>query len=193
MRMTTLPKACVLLATAPLMLGMSDPVEKDPLRDAVALDDELLAEQRGGFSWQGMEITFGADIRSFVNDELALRTIISWTPQGSSVERFVSPSLTAVEAAHIQGGILTSGGIRMRVGEESVFLANDGQTALVHSTDSVQNVLINTASNVSLSQQVDATLDLSGYDAFRDAMTASRMSDAIGAAVGAGTIGALGN
>lgn len=190
---TTSPKAWMLLASAPLMLAMSEPVEEDPLRDAIALDDELLAEQRGGFSWQGMQISFGADIRSFVNDELALRTIISWTPEGSSVERFVSPSLTAVEAAHIQGGILTSGGIRMRVGDESVFLANDGQTALVHSTDSVQNILINTASNVSLSQQVDATLDLSGYDGFRDAIASSRMRDAIGAAVGAGTIGALGN
>lgn len=183
----------LLLAFAPILLAASEPPADDPLVDAVTVSDEVLAMQRGGFAFQGMVIAFGADIRSFVNDELALRTIISWTPQGSSIERFVSPALTAVDAAQIQGGILTSGGITMRVGDEPVFLANNGQTALIQSTDAIQNVLINTASNVSLNQQVDAVLDISGYDAFRDALASTRMSDAIGATMGAQTVGALGN
>src|SRR3546814_10127646 len=95
-----------------------------------------------------MVIALVADIRSYVNDERALRTSVSWTPEGQTIERFVSPSLTAVDAAQVQGGILTSGGISMRVGDETVFLANNGQTALIQSTDAIQNVLINTASNV---------------------------------------------
>lgn len=183
----------LLLAFAPVLLAAGEPPdEKTPSRVEI-VPDEVLAKQRGGFAFQGMVIAFGADIRSFVNDELALRTVISWTPQGSTIERFVSPSLTAVDAAQIQGGILTSGGITMRVGNESVFLANNGQTALIQSTDSIQNVLINTASNVSLNQQVDAVLDVSGYEGFRDALATTRMSDAIGAVMGAQTLGALGN
>jgi hypothetical protein len=184
----------LLLALAPALLAAGVPAAADdPLADAATVPDEVLAEQRGGFAFQGMVIAFGADIRSFVNDELALRTIISWTPEGSTIERFVSPALTAVDAAQIQGGILTSGGITMRVGDESVFLANNGQTALIQKTDAIQNVLINTASNVSLNQQVDAVLDIGGYEGFRDALATTRMSDAIGAVMGAQTVGALGN
>ena len=186
-------RSILLLALAPTLLAASEPADSDPLSAAETLSDEQLAEQRGGFVFQGMTIAFGADIRSYVNDELALRTIISWTAEGQTMERFVSPSLTAVDAAQIQGGILTSGGISMRVGDESVFLANNGQTALVHSSDAIQNVLINTASNVSLNQQVDAVLDISGYAAFADALASTRMSDAIGAVMGAQTVGALGN
>lgn len=182
----------LLLAFTPALLAASEPGD-DPIANAPVLSDEVLAMQRGGFAFQGMVIAFGADIRGFVNDELALRTIVSWTPQGSTIERFVSPALTAVDAAQIQGGILTSGGITMRVGDESVFLANNGQTALIQSTDAIQNVMINTASNVSLNQQVDAVLDISGYEGFRDALASTRMSDAIGAVMGAQTVGALGN
>ena len=192
MRMTMSPRL-VLFAVAPMLLAASEPPEAQTPSKVEIVPDEVLAKQRGGFAFQGMVIAFGADIRSFVNDELALRTVISWTPQGSTIERFVSPSLTAVDAAQIQGGILTSGGITMRVGDESVFLANNGQTALVQSTDSIQNVLINTASNVSLNQQVDAVLDVSGYEGFRDALATTRMSDSIGAVMGAQTMGALGN
>ncbi len=188
-----MPRSILLLAFAPALLAASDPADTDPLFIAEPVPDELLAEQRGGFAFQGMVIAFGADIRSYVNDELALRTIISWTAEGQTIERFVSPALTAVDAAQVQGGILTSGGITMRIGDESVFLANNGQTALVHSSDAIQNVLINTASNVSLNQQVDAVLDISGYAAFADALASTRLSDAIGSTIGAQTIGALGN
>jgi hypothetical protein len=189
----TMSPRILLLAFAPVLLAAGEPKEADPLLGAMTVSDEVLAAQRGGFAFQGMVIAFGADIRSFVNDELALRTIISWTPQGQSIERYVSPALTAVDAAQIQGGILTSGGITMRVGNEQVFLANNGQTALVQSTDAIQNVLINTASNVSLNQQVDAVLDLSGYEGFRDTLATTRLSDAIGSVMGAQTVGALGN
>lgn len=180
-----------LIALAPLLLVASEAVAEDPLLEASFVSDEVLAAQRGGFAWNDMQISFGADIRSFVNDQLALRTIVSWTANGATVDRFVSPSLTAADAAHIQAGILTSGGIQMRVGNESVFLANEGQTALIHSTEAIQNVLINTASGVNLAQQVDATLDISGYDGFRDALAMTRISDAVGSAVSAGSLGAL--
>lgn len=108
---------------------------------------------------------------------------------GLSAPASASAALTAVDASQLQGGILTSAGITVRMGTESVFLANNGQTAVIQKTDPLQNVLINTASNVTLNQQVDATLVISGMDA----LATMRLSDAIGAVVGARTLGAPGN
>ena len=182
-----------LLPLLPLLFGAGAAAAEDSLDRVAAVSDEILAEQRGGFNWGGMQISFGADIRSYVDEQLALRTIVSWTADGATVDRFVSPSLTAADAAHIQAGILTSGGIEMRVGDETIFLANDGQTALIHSTDSIQNVLVNTASGVKLAQQVDATLNLTDYSGFSNALAMTHIASTIGDAVGAGTLGALGN
>ena len=83
----------LLLALSPVLLAASEPEDADPLAGAQTVSDEVLAAQRGGFAFQGMVIAFGADIRSYVNDELALRTIVSWTPEGQTIERFVSPAL----------------------------------------------------------------------------------------------------
>src|SRR3546814_6977629 len=137
MRKTMSPRL-LMLAIAPVLLAASEPGEAAPLAGAQTVSDEVLAAKSGGFAFKGMVIAFGSDIRSYVNDELALRTIVSWTHEGQTIERFVSPSLTAVDAAQVQGGILTSGGISMRVGDETVFLANNGQTALIQSTDAIQ-------------------------------------------------------
>src|SRR3546814_2902987 len=78
MRKTMSPRL-LMLAIAPVLLAASEPGEADPLAGAQTVSDEVLAAQRGGFAFQGMVIAFGADIRSYVNDELALRTIVSWT------------------------------------------------------------------------------------------------------------------
>src|SRR3546814_21087644 len=121
-----------------------------------------------------MVIALVADIRSYVNDERALRTSVSWTPEGQTIERFVSPSLTAVDAAQVQGGILASGGISMRVGAETVFLATHGQTALIQSTDSFQNGLRHTASNGSLNQQDNDGLATSGSEGLRASLPPTR-------------------
>src|SRR3546814_18451563 len=49
------------------------------------------------------------------------------------------------------------------------------------------------SSDVCSSDLVDAVLDISGYEGFRDALATTRLSDAIGAVMGAQTVGALGN
>ena len=82
----------------------------------------------------------------------------------------------------------------MRVGDQSVFLANGGQTALYQRTDgAIQNVLINRASNISARQEVDATLDLHNFGQFQQQTSQSRIGDAIGDALNLGTLGAIGH
>ena len=79
------------------------------------------------------------------------------------------------------------------LGGTPVFLANDGQTAILQRTDGgIQNVILNTANNVALSQQTTATLDLAGYGAFQDNIMAMRTMGAINAMASAGAVQALG-
>ena len=87
---------------------------------------------------------------------------------------------------------LVSGGITMRVGDQYVFLANGGQTAIVQPGDgALQNILINRASNITARQEVDAVLDLHNFGQFQQQTSNSRIGDMIGDAMNLGTIGAL--
>ena len=170
------------------------PDRHDDLDGLTIVPDAELAQNRGGFSWQGVEIGLGAEIRTFLNGELVLQTNISWTPAGASTTRMVSAALTPADAAQLQAGILTSGGISMRVGDQSVFLANGGQTAILQRTEGpIQNLLINRASNISARQEMDAVLDLGNFGQFQQETARSRIGDAIGSLVGSGTLSALGH
>ncbi len=158
------------------------------------VSDEELAKLRGGFSWQGMEIGLGAEVRTYLNGELVLQTTINWTPTGAETSQFVSGALAAADAAQLQAGILTSGGITMRVGGDSVFLANQGQTAIVHRTDgAIQNILVNRASNIDARQEIDAVLDLGNFGAFQQEIMSQRLGASIGDMIAQTTINSLNN
>jgi hypothetical protein len=149
-----------------------------------ALDESLLAEQRGGFTMNGMTVSLGAEFRTFLEGELVLRTTVSWRPEGMTREEWASAAISQATAEQLRDGVLSGNGITMRVGDQSVYLANNDRTALVHRTDGgLQNMVINTASNTNIRQEADITLDVAGYSAFGtsigDAMRLAGMNDAI--------------
>jgi len=149
-----------------------------------ALDESLLAEQRGGFTMNGMTVSLGAEFRTFLEGELVLRTTVSWRPEGMTREEWSSAAISQATAEQLRDGVLSGNGITMRVGDQNVYLANDDRTALVHRTDGgLQNMVINTASNTNIRQEADITLDVAGYSAFGtaigDAMRLAGMNDAI--------------
>ncbi|HVU29947.1 MAG TPA: hypothetical protein VHE36_06055 [Sphingomicrobium sp.] len=164
------------------------PVVQAPL----VVSDEELSRNRGGFNWEGVEISLGAEMRTFIDGALVLQTNISWTSTGATTTRFVSGALTPADAAQLQAGILSGGGIAMRVGDQSVFLANAGQTALIQGPEgAIQNILVNRANNVSIRQEVDATLDLRNFGPFQQQTMLNRLGDSLGSAMNAATFGAL--
>lgn len=180
----------LLILPAGMMLAANDMPAPAPSGDELdldaleALDESLLAEQRGGFTMNGMTVSLGAEFRTFIEGELVLRTNISWSQQGSSREEWASGVLSPATADQLRDGILSGNGITMRVGDQSVYLANDGRTALVHRTDGgLQNVLLNTASNQNIRQEADITLDVAGYSAFGtavgDALRMAGLNDTI--------------
>jgi hypothetical protein len=178
--------------------AVAEPLPATPPANIIELgelvSDEELNGLRGGFSWQGVNIALGAEVRTYLGGELVLQTNISWTAAGAQTTQLVSGALTAADAAQLQAGILTSGGITMKVGQDSVFLANQGQTAILHRTEGViQNVLINRASNIEARQEVDAVLDLDNFGSFQQDVLTSRLGNSVGDMVSQLTIGTLNN
>jgi hypothetical protein len=163
----------------------------EPFASAEKVSDELLDRQRGGFVIYGMNVNLGADIRTYINGDLMLRTTVSWTDTGVLKEQVAAEGISLANAASLNAAALANGRINMNVGGTPIFAANDGQTMLIHRVENgLQNILLNTASNLDIVQQVDASLELGGYESFHDSIMSNRLSDNISSAIGAMTIGA---
>ncbi len=170
-------------------LDDSESAGLDPTEDvfdvADTVDDAQLEELRGGFRVAGMDVSLGADIRTYINGELVLHTLVNWSDIGRTQTQFVSDVLTPSAARLVQASALSGNDLSMSVGGGTVFLANDGKTALAHRTeDGLQNVLINTADNQNISQTVDATVTLGGYENFNTGIVTNRLADSLASTMG---------
>jgi len=186
--------ALAALVILPLLPATAEPpMDDEALFAEPSIGDEELGEQRGGFQFAGMEIKLGADIRTFLNNELALHTVITMDENGYSRVQTVGAGLTLADADAIRNNVLSNGAIRMNVGDSQVFLANEGRTAIIHGNEgALQNILINTASNITATQDVTATLDLQGYDGFAASVTADQLGRSLGDDVTRAISGAFG-
>ena len=205
MRTRLLAKLLGVACLLGILLGIADPAATEPLATAVTssddgadleglatVKDDELALNRGGFTWQGVDINLGAEMRTYLNGALVLQTNLSWTPNGATTTQFVSGTLSPADAAQLQAGIMTGAGVSMHVGGQSIYLANGGQTAFIQGPEgAIQNILINRASNISVRQEIDATLDLHNFNPFQQQTVQSRMGDSLNTAVNLGTLGAL--
>ena len=184
-------------AAAPELEIVLEPATSDEPLDIdnfEVVSDEELSEQRGGFIVSGMQVNFGAEIRTFLNGELVLQTNVSWIDNQATSSQIASAALTPVDAATLRDGMLSTGAVTIKVGDQQVYLANDGQTAIIHPTDgALQNVLVNTASGISTRQEVTANVDLSNYAQFRSEAISARALEQINSAINLSAIGGLGH
>jgi hypothetical protein len=119
--------------------------------------------------------------------------VITMDENGYNRVQTVSGGLTLADADALRNNVLSNGAIRMNVGNNEVFLANEGQTAVIHGSDgALQNILINTASNITASQEVTATLDLGGYDGFAATLAADQLGRSLGDDVARSIMGSIG-
>jgi hypothetical protein len=175
------------------MLASSAPAQGDDAIFATGnvetVSDAELSQQRGGFVYQGLDIHLGAEVRSYIGDELVLQTNFSWTDNTAEVQRVISAQLTPAVAA----GIVSGDGINLNIGNDKVFFANQGQTAFIQRTDgSLQNIVINSASNIALRQQVDAQLDIANFGPFQMGALSDRINSSLGDMIGAALVGSIG-
>ena len=144
------------------------------------VSDGELGEQRGGFRIGTLDIQLGADIRSYVGGRLAMETTLSWTDTATSVQHVFPLEASSAVAAGLTNGLLTGSGPTISLNGAKVTYVNQGQTAFVQRTSgSIQNIVINTASNVDLRQEIDAQLDISGFTPFHNDVLAARIGAAL--------------
>ena len=142
--------------------------------------DAQLAEQRAGFSWQGLNVNFGAEMRSYIGDQLVVRTNVNWATEGGDVQRTISSTLASATAADLRAVAAASSLPALDAQQRVVVQGNGGQTTFLQRTDGViQNILLNTASNVDLRQNVDLKLDIANFTPFLSGILASRVGSAL--------------
>ena len=170
------------LVILPLLPATAEPpIDDEAVFAEPSISDDELNEQRGGFQFSGMEIKLGADIRTFLNSELVLHTVITMDENGYNRAQTVGTGLTLADADALRNNVLSNGAIRMNVGNSQVFLANEGRTAIIHGNEgALQNILVNTQSNITATQDVTAALDLQGYDGFASTVTSDQLSRSLG-------------
>ncbi|AXJ96507.1 MULTISPECIES: hypothetical protein [unclassified Sphingomonas] len=153
-------------------------------RPIVPLSDTQLDAARGGFSWGGMSISFGADTQTFLNGQLALQTVVRWSDTGASTVTTSGGGVTPATLAQLQSQMGRGLNIPASVAGNQVFLANAGQTALIQGANQgLQNILLNSAAGLNASQVTNATLSIGNYASFASALHSQALGNALSAQI----------
>lgn len=137
-----------------------------------AMTEADMSESRGGFlTAAGYTFGFGVVVRSYVNDQLALQTQLTWSPTGPVTQQMqhdvpgvtdLAGAMASLMAAGIDlRGLNNAGGVAVVDGQ--------GATAILHNitTSQLQNLLINNADNRNIRQDMELTLVLPDLSAIQ--------------------------
>jgi hypothetical protein len=145
-------------------------------KELAPLSDDDLSELRGGFLVaDGIAFDFGATVRTSVDGVQILESRITWTPQGTAVE-----TVSGAAPYQLPGGGL---GITLRNPTGTTTIGHrllDGQ---------LQGFILNTADNRNVTQTIDVTLTLPGFDEVQRNMVSSLTGFRVGQDVAQGLIG----
>jgi len=151
---------------AQLYVEQTSPVAALASEGPQALSDEELSGLRGGFlTTNGFTFGFGVVIRSYVDDRLALETRMTWTPTGPVTQQTRGDVPGMTDLASALTSLLNSGIDLRNLGGTSggvALVGGDGATALIHNVTSgqLQNLIVNSASNRDLRQDMELNLYL---------------------------------
>jgi len=162
------------LAILPMLLVfLAGPAIAQP---ALRLSDQELAQQRGGIMTPlGLDIGFGATVRTYVDGQLALETRLTWTADGPVTQ--TTAGAASADAAGAWTATLPGIG---------------GDTRILHdlADGHVANVVVNTASNRDIRQDTSVTLTLPQLPQLQRQFGAERIASSLQNALGLALQGA---
>lgn len=165
-------------ATAIVMAPLGAQAADLSLLDAVeVVEDAELDTMRGEFLVaDGLTIGFGAVVRTYADNALALQTQLTWTEGGPVVSSQVGALGQPLETLPST----IAGDLGLTLGEHDVGVAlvkDSGLTALVHRIveGEFQNFVFNTASDVTLRQEIDIEITLPGFVDYQKDLNSDRI------------------
>lgn len=134
------------------------------------LTDESLAESRGGLATPlGVDIGFGASVRTYVDGALALETRLTWTPEGARSERvFESEAAKALNPQ--QTG---------QNGAAPVVVAPGASVIHDLTENRIASVVLNTGSDRVIRQDTDVSLYLPQLPDLQQRIAAERLAQSL--------------
>jgi hypothetical protein len=133
-------------------------------QDGPPLDATELKREVGGFQTPGgLEIGFGAEVRTYVDGKLALQTHLTWTDKGAvrTTSNAKGEEISGATGAGINIGGAPGAGL---------FVPGDnGGTVVLHGLDSdqISGLVFNTADNRDIRQEVNVTLNVPDLSQFQ--------------------------
>lgn len=158
---------------------------------AEAMSDAELDEVRGGyFTAAGITFGFGATVTTLVDGEMALQSSLTLTDGGAVLSEragqatTVQPLTPAVAQATGLGGL---------PGQGLVAMDPSGVSAIVHSLtgDQILNLVVNTASGRTITQQTAVTLTLPNFPSLQHGLSTQLTSANLLSAMSVGAIAAV--
>lgn len=175
--------ACALLAGAPCQAGEAFAA---PVLAVAELDD-----QRGGFLViDGLQVGFGAVMRTFVDGQLSLETRLTIDATGRNVVQ-TGGSAAPLDAAALAA--LNEAGLDLRgLASGQVQLVGDGGTAVAHDFDAgrIASFVANAANDRSIRQETAVTVELPNHGATQAEALAGVIGLRLGDDMNAAVIGA---
>ncbi len=133
-------------------------------QDGPPLDNVELEREVGGFQTpSGLEIGFGAEVRTYVDGKLALQTRLTWTDMGAV------QTTTAADGGDVSGAADAGINIGGVPGTGLFVPGNNGGTVVLHGLDSdhISGLVFNTADNRDIRQEVNVTLNVPNLTQFQ--------------------------
>jgi hypothetical protein len=173
-------------ADADIGSAMSGQAYAQPFDAIPTASLDLLAALRGGLQVGGLDMEFAANVRTLVNGTLVLESITSLTPGGTTATQSSMPN-TGIDPQTLsfvsgRGGAqanalpATLSGL---AGQTGVVVEDPtGLTTALHSVtrDQILGVVLTTASNQQIRQEVNVEVTVSNFGRFQDAARSALFS-----------------
>lgn len=182
-RLRTSPPAGVRTCVFALLLGAGSG-HADPF-PAQVLEEAQLAALRGGFSLRGLEMEFGASLRSFQDGRLLMETLVNVTEQGTRTTTLIPHGLdTATSGVDSTSGTGFPGIDLAGLADAGRVVVNNprGVSAAVHQVtrQRILGVLVSRANDTALRQEAQVDVTVRNFSQFQQSVRQALINSHLG-------------